>query len=121
MNNPKTILSIVCAYYGIEEDVLFSKLRNGEVVVARRMYIYMLWKLLGYTHESISEIVNRNISSVTHSLKKMESERRIYKSVENDIEILKEKINEQLHQKNVVVSEINLLQMTINHTNSFLR
>lgn len=113
------VLPIVCNYYGVKKEAFLSKSRLGDVVVARKIYMYLLWDIFNYTHERIGSETNRNVSTVTITLKKVKSERSIYKQIHNDIEKLKENINKQLVYNDIIINNVNLLQMSINHTNSF--
>lgn len=110
------ILNFVCNHYGVSSVAVLSKSRETEVLIPRKVYIYLLQDILKLTHEKIAFLVNRNTSSVTLSLLKTKGEIEVYKKLELEINTIKDKIMDS----SLVVNYVDLLQMSINHTNSFV-
>tara|TARA_R110000772_G_scaffold130839_1_gene239115 strand:- start:250 stop:570 length:321 start_codon:yes stop_codon:yes gene_type:complete len=79
------ILNDVCNYYGIKLSDIKGRSRLRKFVEARHMFCYLARE---HTYSSLSEIgltVNRDHSNVIHSIKKVNSLKDIYKSINKEI------------------------------------
>jgi len=63
---------------------VLSPSREKDIVIARKVYAYLLWDILKLTHEKIAKLVNRKVSAVTQSLNKTKAEIDVYKKFENE-------------------------------------
>ncbi len=109
------ILSAVSNYYEIPISKIKSKTRKAEVVKARQMYFYMARVLTTYSLSKIADNVYRDHATALHGIKTIQNELEIYKELQEDIEIIEENLVNPL-----VIKDINLLEMCVNYSNSFI-
>ena len=69
---PDYIISRVADYYNITPEEIMGKGKTRNVSDARQMAIFLTRKLTGLTLEKIGSIMNRDHSTVLHSIKMME-------------------------------------------------
>lgn len=113
----ENILKIVCNYYRVNRFDISSKSRSRKFIPARQMYCYLSKKITSESLGKIGFIINRDHATVLHSFKSVEVEKTIYPDVyKSYCELM-----EILSIPDIVVSDdIDLLQMTINYTNSYI-
>ena len=70
---PNLIISQVCKFYSIEEDVLRGTLKNKGTAEARQVAIYLIRKLTNLSTPDIGKELNKDHSTVIYSIKKVES------------------------------------------------
>ena len=70
---PSLIISQVCKFYSIEEDVLRGTLKNKGTAEARQVAIYLIRKLTNLSTPDIGKELNKDHSTVIYSIKKVES------------------------------------------------
>lgn len=70
---PKLIISQVCKFYSIDEDVLRGTLKNKGTAEARQVAIYLIRKLTNLSTPDIGKEFNKDHSTILHSVKKVES------------------------------------------------
>lgn len=64
------ITAIVCKHLGVNEDVLMSKTRQREIVLARQMSMYFSKKYTNQSQSTIGHVVaGRDHATVNHSIK----------------------------------------------------
>ena len=69
---PEYIVDKTADYYNIEPDQIFGKGKTKNVAAARQMSIYLMRKLTGLTLEEIGSVLNRDHSTILHSIRKVE-------------------------------------------------
>ena len=69
---PEFIIEKVADFYDISPDEVIGKGKTKNVANARQMSIYLTRKLTGLTLEQIGEVMNRDHSTVLHSIRKVE-------------------------------------------------
>ena len=70
---PNLIISQVCKFYSIEEDVLRGTLKNKGTAEARQVAIYLIRKLTNLSTPDIGKELNKDHSTVIYSIKKVET------------------------------------------------
>ena len=70
---PSLIITQVCKFYSIEEDVLRGTLKNKGTAEARQVAIYLIRKLTNLSTPDIGKELNKDHSTVIYSIKKVES------------------------------------------------
>ena len=75
---PDLIIRKVADFYDITPEEVIGKGKTKNVANARQMSIYLIRKLTGLTLEQIGEVLNRDHSTVLHSIRKVEE------SLQND-------------------------------------
>lgn len=70
---PKLIISQVCKFYSIDEDILRGTLKNKGTAEARQVAIYLIRKLTNLSTPDIGKEFNKDHSTILHSVKKVES------------------------------------------------
>ena len=69
---PSLIVSEVCQYYGIEEQVLRSTLKNKNTAEARQVAMYLIRTMTNLSLPEIGREFDRDHTTVMHGLKKVE-------------------------------------------------
>ena len=75
---PEYIIAKVADFYDITPEEVIGKGKTKNVANARQMSIFLIRKLTGLTLEQIGEVMNRDHSTVLHSIRKVEE------SLQND-------------------------------------
>ena len=75
---PEYIIAKVADFYDITPEEVIGKGKTKNVANARQMSIFLTRKLTGLTLEQIGEVMNRDHSTVLHSIRKVEE------SLQND-------------------------------------
>lgn len=117
-NNLQTILEVISKYYGVSENSIKSKSRKVKSVKARHAYFYIAYKTSRKGLVEIGELVNRNHSTVIHGIRKIEGEIDIYQDTFLEFKELKAKCD---NKTSIAIEDIDLLQISINYTNSFIK
>ncbi len=92
---PKKIIQIVAEFYEVKEKDLLSKSRKKEFVIPRQVAMYLLRKELKQSFPSIGRKFNgKDHTTAIHSFKKISKEILKNKKLEQEIEIIREKIRE---------------------------
>jgi len=75
--SPQIIISYVCKYYNIEEDVLRGQNRGREIVSGRQIAMYLIRRMTNLSLSDIGkEFSGRDHATVLHSLDKVEKQMR---------------------------------------------
>lgn len=117
-NNLQTILEVISEYYGVSENSIKSKTRKVKSVRARQIYFYIAYKTSGKGLAEIGKLVNRDHTTVIHGIRKIEGEIDIYQDTFLEFKELKAKCD---NKTSVAIEDVDLLQMSINYTNSFIK
>ena len=86
---PKTVLDVVCEYYGVREEDIRGQKRNREFVVPRQISMFVLRDLTDSSYSKIAEFFGRDHSTIMHAeekIKKQMKEDPEMKKVVEDIE-----------------------------------
>ncbi len=83
------ILSEVCAYYHISVDAVKSPSRNKEIVLPRHVFAYIAKDLTQTSFTTIGKKLNRDHTTILHSVEKVESLLDKDEGLQQDIEKLK--------------------------------
>lgn len=113
---PEEILSIVSDYYNLNISQIKSETRKAKIVYARHIYNYLAKTLTIEKTEYIGLLIKKDRTTVLHSVKKISNEIQLYSDIVNDVLLLTERISEN----KLVIKDIDLLQLSINYTKSFL-
>lgn len=70
---PTIIISEVCRFYSIEEQVLRGTLKNKSTVEARQIAMYLIRKMTNLSLPDIGREFGRDHATVIHSLKKIDA------------------------------------------------
>ncbi len=69
---PNLIINQVCKFYSVDESVLRGTLKNKGTAEARQVAIYLIRKLTNLSTPDIGKELNRDHSTIIHSIKKVE-------------------------------------------------
>ena len=109
------ILNTVSNFYDIPTELIKSKTRKEQVVHARQVYMYLSKKYTKHSLSQISMVCNRDHSTVIHAIKVIKDQIYIDKEIMAEIEEIERNFINPL-----VVQDINLLQLSKNHTLSYV-
>ena len=70
---PSLIISQVCKFYSVDENILRGTLKNKGTAEARQVAIYLIRKLTNLSTPDIGKELNKDHSTVIYSIKKVES------------------------------------------------
>lgn len=87
----ETILEVVSFYYEIEEENITSPSRSSDVIMARKIFIYLARHMTNYSTPQIGIFLERHHTSV------LNAEKSIKKEIKND-NILAEQIKELINK-----------------------
>ena len=94
---PSLIISQVCKFYSIEEDVLRGTLKNKGTAEARQVAIYLIRKLTNLSTPDIGKELNKDHSTVIYSINKVENALKSgNKSLQEHIQDITANINASL-------------------------
>lgn len=119
---PYQIVKAVCSYYDITSEKLFKPRRTSDIILKRQIFIYIALTETGCTLRELIEFIKFNHKlSVNHATliytrNKIKTEKEIYYSIYEDIENIKSRIQDN----KLIPHNVDLLQLTINYTNSFI-
>lgn len=109
------ILTIVSDYYQVDKEEIKAVGRKKNVVIPRQMFFYMVYEYTDKTLETMASFVNRNHATAIYSITKIRVEKEIYTELKEDINAITSKLH-----RNIIPDNIDLLQLCINYTNSFI-
>lgn len=111
------IIMAVCDYYQITKEQLISKNRKPFLVRARQMYFHFCNEFSNFNLTEMAEFIERDHSTATYSIKKINIEKEIYEDIKNEIKGVTEKL---FKTSELVIDDINLLELSEHHTKSFI-
>ena len=87
------ILNFVANYFGITPELIKSKTRISEIVLARHIVMYLSKKLTDSNLKTIGyQLGNKDHSTVIHAMKKVDELMEVDKKVKIDVENLEKKL-----------------------------
>jgi chromosomal replication initiator protein len=113
----QNILDCVCKYFDVKEEEIKSLARTKNVVLAKRSYFYLCFQLTSFSEREISKFVNKDHSTANYHKKLAFSEIEYYKSFKKELDDL---TNILKIEPSIIASNIDLVLMSENYTNSFI-
>lgn len=114
------IETIVCDYYNCKKDKLYTKTRKREVSFVRQLIMDLCMRYVRLSSPATAKIYHRDHATALHAKKTIQNiydTDRIKRSEINEIENL---IKKESNIPKIVVKSIDLLEMTIKHTDSYI-
>ena len=71
---PDLIISEVCRFYSIEEDVIRGTQKNKATVEARQVAMYLIRKMTNLSQPEIAEVFGKNHTTVLYAVRRVEEE-----------------------------------------------
>ena len=90
------VINIICDYFGIDIRQFNSKSRKSEIVLARHLAIYFLRYEIGMTFREISEVINKEVSTVVRNFQKICDLMEHDIVIQKDARRLKNKFNKNI-------------------------
>ncbi len=91
---PQLIIDTVAEHYHIQADDICSSKRNSDIVMPRQIVMYLCRNLLNIPLKSIGNYIGkRDHTTVIHGIRKVEDEIVTNTELQEEIEIIKKKIN----------------------------
>jgi chromosomal replication initiator protein len=109
------ILTTVSNFYEIPAELIKSKTRKDYIVHARQVYMYLAKKYTKHSLAKISGVCNRDHATAIHAIKVVSDQIYINFEIMAEIEEIEQNLINPL-----VVQDINLLQLSKNHTLSYV-
>ena len=73
--SPSVIISYICKYFNLEEDVIRGQSRSRDIVNARQIAMYLIRRMTRHSLDDIGkEFDGRDHTTVLHSLRKTEKQ-----------------------------------------------
>lgn len=110
------ILACVCEHFQITERQIFGRSRKHRVVEARQVYCYLSRRKTLYSLNEIGDLIDRDHATVLYSITQVENDCRNYPKLTEQYR----NIVELSSCISIVPTDVNLLQMSINYSKSFL-
>jgi len=116
-SSKENILEAVCIYFDFKAGTIISQNRKAEIVKARQFYFYLCRELTKETLPSMSEYIKRDHATAYHSINKVKSLLSVYPEIKKELKSIKSLL---IEINPLIVSHVDLLQLTINYTKSFV-
>lgn len=116
-SSKENILEAVCQYFNLSQNMVISLNRRADLVKARQFYFYLCRNLTEETLPNMSNYIGRNHATAIHAIKQIKALMSVYPDIKRDIKQIKKLL---LNINPLVVVHVDLLQLTINHTKSFV-
>lgn len=103
MKKRRKILHIVASvmnYYDVDEETLNSKTRKAEIVQIRHVIVYMIRYELGLTFREISDILNKENSTIIRNFQTISDQIMRDKMLQLEIQDIKKEIRKKI-EKNI--------------------
>lgn len=110
-------LNVVCDYYGYTKEDFIRRDRKKHLVNARQMFFFIADCFTEANLTEKGDFLDRDHTTVIHSINKIKIEKEIYPEVKEHIRNIESIL---FKDPPMVISEINLLELTENYTKSFL-
>ncbi len=95
--NPKILLNIIADFYNIPLKDLIGSSRKKNLVIPRQIAMYIIREETGLSFPSIGqELGGRDHSTVMHAYNKIEEQIKIDEILKQDIELIKQKIYNEI-------------------------
>lgn len=92
----KTITKIIADYYSVDEALITTRTRKAEIVKVRHLMLYMIRYELGLTFREISEILNKEVSTIIRNFQTVSSLVNHDKLLQKEITELKNSIRKEI-------------------------
>lgn len=89
---PKTVLDVVCEYYGVKEEDIRGQKRNREYVVPRQISMFVLRNLTDSSYSKIAEFFGRDHSTIMHAEEKIKKQMKDDPDLKKVVEDIQAKI-----------------------------
>lgn len=89
----KTIIDIVCSFYGISVDDIKSKRRSNNIAFPRQVAMYLLRTVMDMTYEQIGKYFGNHHSTVMHSCIKIENLIKSDKVIADEVKSIRSSIS----------------------------
>ena len=99
------IMTMVCRYYSIDKNIVLSKKRDREIVMARHMFCWMSRRYTRSTFKLMGEYINRDHATVIHSVRKVEDLMDFDRELKYDRDTIVD-MNPQLNDINSLIYNI---------------
>lgn len=106
-----TILSRVCDHFNITETDLKNENKCRKIAYVRQIYSYLAKEHSGKSFKKIGEKINRYHATIQFSVRKIKSEKAIYKNTQEDIL----QITKSFSKIDFIVTNVDLLQIILNN------
>lgn len=116
-SSKENILEAVSVYFGISKEMIISLNRKAHIVKARQFYFYLCRELTKETTTSIANYIGRDHATTLHSVNVMKNLLSVYPELKTEIKEVKKVL---IEINPIIVSYVNLLELTINYTKSFV-
>ena len=104
---PELILSKVCEYYNVDKKKVKSLSRRADLVKARQVYSFICSSITELTRERVGEIINRDHSSISHAISKINQLTDVYPGFKTEIKHITDLI--ESCSCTIEVKDVNLL------------
>jgi len=91
----ETIIKVVCEYFNITLEKLKKQNRYSDVVFARSMLIYFLFKYTTMSKSEIARMLNKDHTSIIHNLRSFQDRIDTEEAVVSKIDEIRTKIVNQ--------------------------
>lgn len=115
------IQQTVCDFYGLKNSDLLVRTRKRHIVFARQIIIYLSIFYLKYTFQKSAEIYGLNHATAIHAKKTIKNIYDTSKNYRRQIDEIKKIIEGESLYCSLVVRHVDLLQLSINYTNSIIQ
>ena len=116
-SSKENILEAVCLHFNFSQNLVISLNRRADLVKARQIYCYLCRELTKDSLSVMSDYIKRDHATALHSIKKITSLLSVYPDVKKDIKAIKSLL---LEINPLIVTHVDLLQLTKNYTKSFV-
>lgn len=114
------IISTVCDHFNLTESQLKSKTRKREVAYARQLCMYFFIKKLKYTTTKSGSVFNRDHATAIHARKTVTNLAETNKPKRDQLSQIEVELKNTTPNNRLVPTSIDLLQLSINYTNSLI-
>lgn len=90
------IEQVVCTQFQVSRDLIYTKTRKREVVVARMAFMYLLKKHTSFSLKKIGITLRRDHTTVIHAIKTIDDLMSVYPDIKRSIQILHNSIKNNL-------------------------
>lgn len=87
--NFELLVEVICDYYNISSDALFTKSRKREISDARQMLMYLAKKMTDMPFTTIGSLIDRNYATVIYACKNIDERLPLEKKLRDDVQAIK--------------------------------
>lgn len=89
---PKTVIDVVCEYFGVKEEYIRGQKRNREYVFPRQISMYILRDMTDNSYSKIADFFGRDHSTIMHAEEKIKKQMKDDADLKRVIEDIEAKI-----------------------------